>query len=84
MLLSRPGGGQERGVAGDAPAERNGAVVFQQNSLAPHMTVRDNLDFPMRALRTPGPRWRGRSAMWRVPSGWRTSSTTGPPRFRAA
>ena len=44
-----------RDVAGDSPAERNIAMVFQQYSLYPHMSVRDNLAFPLRSpmLRTP-------------------------------
>lgn len=44
-----------RSVAGDTPAERNVAMVFQQYSLYPHLTVRDNLAFPLRSpmLRTP-------------------------------
>jgi len=42
-------------VAGLTPAERNVAMVFQQYSLYPHMTVRENLAFPLRSpmLRTP-------------------------------
>lgn len=37
------------------PAQRNVAVVFQQYSLYPHLTVRDNLAFPLRSplLKTP-------------------------------
>lgn len=37
------------------PAERNVAMVFQQYSLYPHMTVRENLAFPLKSptLRTP-------------------------------
>lgn len=44
-----------RSMAGLAPAQRNVAMVFQQYSLYPHMTVRDNLAFPLRSplLRTP-------------------------------
>lgn len=41
-------------VLGDTPAQRNVAMVFQQYSLYPHMTVRDNLAFP---LRSPALRW---------------------------
>jgi multiple sugar transport system ATP-binding protein len=44
-----------RDVAHDTPAQRDVAMVFQQYSLYPHMTVRDNLAFPLRSpiLRTP-------------------------------
>lgn len=37
------------------PAERNVAMVFQQYSLYPHLTVRENLAFPLKSplLRTP-------------------------------
>jgi len=37
------------------PAQRDVAVVFQQYSLYPHLTVKDNLAFPLRSplLRTP-------------------------------
>ncbi len=44
-----------RSVIDDTPAERNVAMIFQQYSLYPHMTVRDNLAFPLRSpiLRTP-------------------------------
>ncbi len=44
-----------RSVINETPAERNVAMVFQQYSLYPHMSVRDNLAFPLRSpiLRTP-------------------------------
>ncbi|MEM8792568.1 MAG: ABC transporter ATP-binding protein [Pseudomonadota bacterium] len=44
-----------RSVLGETPAQRNIAMVFQQYSLYPHMTVRDNLAFPLRSpiLKTP-------------------------------
>jgi multiple sugar transport system ATP-binding protein len=44
-----------RRVTQETPAQRNVAMVFQQYSLYPHMTVRDNLAFPLRSpiLRTP-------------------------------
>ena len=44
-----------RSVIGDTPAQRNVAMVFQQYSLYPHMTVWQNLAFPLRSpiLRTP-------------------------------
>ena len=46
-------GGQS--VINETPAMRNVAMVFQQYSLYPHMTVRDHLAFPLRSpmLRTP-------------------------------
>ena len=44
-----------RSVIGETPAQRNVAMVFQQYSLYPHMSVRENLAFPLRSpiLRTP-------------------------------
>jgi len=44
-----------RDVLFEQPAERNVAMVFQQYSLYPHLTVRDNLAFPLRSpiLKTP-------------------------------
>jgi len=44
-----------RSVVSDTPAQRNVAMVFQQYSLYPHMSVRDNLAFPLRSplLKTP-------------------------------
>jgi multiple sugar transport system ATP-binding protein len=42
-------------VISTTPAQRDVAMVFQQYSLYPHMSVRDNLAFPLRSpiLRTP-------------------------------
>ena len=42
-------------VIGETPAQRNVAMVFQQYSLYPHMTVRENLAFPLKSpiLNTP-------------------------------
>ena len=42
-------------VNGLTPSQRDVAMVFQQYSLYPHMTVRENLAFPLRSpiLRTP-------------------------------
>ncbi|MEM1362050.1 MAG: ABC transporter ATP-binding protein [Pseudomonadota bacterium] len=42
-------------VAGETPAQRNVAMVFQQYSLYPHMSVRQNLEFPLKSpiLNTP-------------------------------
>lgn len=44
-----------RSGANDTPAQRNVAMVFQQYSLYPHLSVRDNLAFPLRSplLKTP-------------------------------
>ncbi|KIT15020.1 ABC transporter ATP-binding protein [Jannaschia aquimarina] len=44
-----------RDMAGLTPAQRDVAMVFQQYSLYPHMTVRENLEFPLKSpiLRTP-------------------------------
>jgi multiple sugar transport system ATP-binding protein len=51
--LERPDAGDVRiagaSVLGDMPAERDVAMVFQQYSLYPHLTVRDNLAFPLRS-----------------------------------
>ncbi|EAQ02355.1 ABC transporter ATP-binding protein [Pseudooceanicola batsensis HTCC2597] len=57
--LDRPESGEiaigGRPVADLTPAQRNVAMVFQQYSLYPHMTVRENLAFPLKSpiLRTP-------------------------------
>lgn len=44
-----------RDVASYTPAQRDVAMVFQQYSLYPHLTVRQNLEFPLKSpiLRTP-------------------------------
>ena len=44
-----------RDVGNDTPAQRDVAMVFQQYSLYPHLSVRDNLAFPLRSpiLKTP-------------------------------
>ncbi|OCJ09467.1 ABC transporter ATP-binding protein [Rhizobium sp. AC27/96] len=44
-----------RSVLGLTPAQRNVAMVFQQYSLYPHLTVRQNLEFPLKSplLKTP-------------------------------
>jgi ABC-type sugar transport system ATPase subunit len=41
----------ERNVAGLSPGARDVAMVFQSYALYPHMTVRDNLAFPLRRRR---------------------------------
>ncbi|WP_116134596.1 ABC transporter ATP-binding protein [Tropicimonas sp. IMCC34043] len=57
--LDRPDAGEVRiggtAVTGMTPAQRNVAMVFQQYSLYPHMSVRENLAFPLKSplLRTP-------------------------------
>ena len=59
--LERPDAGDVlingQSVVGMTPAQRDVAMVFQQYSLYPHMTVRDNLAFPLRSpiLKTPEP-----------------------------
>ncbi len=57
--LELPGSG-EVSIGGQpmrdlSPAERNVAMVFQQYSLYPHLTVRQNLEFPLKSpqLNTP-------------------------------
>ncbi len=51
--LERPDGGRVaiagRDVTALAPAERNVTFVFQQYSLYPHLSVYDNLAFPLRS-----------------------------------
>ncbi|SEA32202.1 ABC transporter ATP-binding protein [Rubrimonas cliftonensis] len=57
--LERPDAGEVfiggRRVTDETPAERDVAMVFQQYSLYPHLTVRENLAFPLKSplLRTP-------------------------------
>ncbi len=57
--LDKPGGGGVtiggRDMVGLTPAQRDVAMVFQQYSLYPHLTVRQNLEFPLKSpiLRTP-------------------------------
>lgn len=57
--LDRPDRGRiticGREMTGLTPAQRDVAMVFQQYSLYPHLTVRQNLEFPLKSpiLRTP-------------------------------
>jgi multiple sugar transport system ATP-binding protein len=57
--LEKPDAGEVfiggRNVNAETPAQRDIAMVFQQYSLYPHLTVRDNLAFPLRSpiLKTP-------------------------------
>lgn len=50
--LEQPSSGEilfdGRSVVGMAPRERNIAMVFQNYALYPHMTVRENLEFPLK------------------------------------
>jgi ABC-type sugar transport system ATPase subunit len=41
----------DRDMAGLSPGARDVAMVFQSYALYPHMTVRDNLAFPLRRRR---------------------------------
>ncbi len=43
----------EREVTKLPPADRDIAFVFQSFSLYPHLTVKENLSFPLRAVKTP-------------------------------
>ena len=42
-------------IVNDSPAQRDVAMVFQQYSLYPHLSVRENLEFPLKSpiLKTP-------------------------------
>ncbi len=57
--LDRPDSGDisigGRSVIALTPAQRNVAMVFQQYSLYPHLSVRENLEFPLKSpiLKTP-------------------------------
>lgn len=55
--LEIPDGGAirigEAEVTKKEPADRDIAFVFQSFSLYPHLTVRENLSFPLRAVKTP-------------------------------
>ncbi len=55
--LEIPDGGEitigEEPVTKLPPSERDIAFIFQSFSLYPHMTVRENLAFPLRAVKTP-------------------------------
>lgn len=44
-----------RDVTGLEPSERRIAMVFQNYSLYPHMTVRDNMAFPLKSMRMKKP-----------------------------
>lgn len=44
-------------VAGIAPRRRNVAMVFQSYALYPHMSVRDNIVFPLKSYGVPKSQW---------------------------
>jgi len=52
----------DREVSGLTPRDRDVAMVFQSYALYPHMTVRENLAFPLKARRTPPEEARSRVA----------------------
>ena len=58
--LEKPDSGEVlidgRSMHGMTPAERDVAMVFQQYSLYPHLTVRQNLEFPLKSPRLKTPR----------------------------
>ncbi|HET7664496.1 MAG TPA: sn-glycerol-3-phosphate ABC transporter ATP-binding protein UgpC [Mycobacterium sp.] len=45
----------DRDVTGLQPRDRDVAMVFQNYALYPHLTVRENIAFPLRATKTPRP-----------------------------
>ena len=57
--LEKPDNGEilidGRNVVEESPAQRDVAMVFQQYSLYPHLSVRENLEFPLKSpiLNTP-------------------------------
>ena len=55
------------------PSQRDVGMVFQFYALYPHLTVRDNIGFPLRAAGL-GARRRPRAASTRSPRGWTSSA----------
>jgi len=55
--LEQPSAGEikfdDRSVVAMEPSERNIAMVFQNYALYPHMTVRENLEFPLKMANRP-------------------------------
>ena len=66
------------------PRDRNIGMVFQSLALFPHMTVFDNIAFPLRIKRVAPPEIDIRSARSATPSTSGTCSTSGRPPCRAA
>ena len=76
-----------RDVTAVEPAARDVTFVFQQYSLYPHLSVFDNLAFPLRspARRVPEARdQHGACRRWPSSCASRTSCRTAPPSFPAA
>ncbi len=46
-----------RSIVGIPPRKRNVAMVFQSYALYPHMSVYDNIVFPLKSLRVPKEQW---------------------------
>ena len=61
------------------PNKRNIGMVFQSYALWPHMTVRKNIGYPLRARRIKGPRRTSGSRRSRGSSTRRSCSTATPP-----
>ena len=67
------------------PKDRDIAMVFQSYALYPHMTVRRNIEFPLRSRRTPAERARqARGRRGRQPRARRSCSSASPRSSRAA
>ncbi len=64
----------ERRVNDLAPRDRNLAMVFQNYALYPHLTVYENIAFPLRLAAPPTPRSTRRSGRPRTP--WSSTSTS--------
>ncbi len=62
--LERPSGGDilldGRSVVGVPARKRNVAMVFQSYALYPHMSVYDNIVFPLKSYKVPRERWKAK------------------------
>ena len=67
-----------RDATREPPAARDVTFVFQQYSLYPHLTVFDNLAFPLRAPTRGASRGPGQAAGARKSPGWCASTTSSP------